>query len=65
MRVVWADVVVTDDSLAKCIGDIRKAIGAEGHQVIQTAPKKGYKLVANQDSHDPNLLSKSPKDSEN
>lgn len=60
MRVVWADVVVTDDSLAKCIGDIRKAIGAEGHQIIQTAPKRGYKLVATQDSDDPKPLSNSP-----
>lgn len=44
---VWGDVSVTDDSLIQCIADIRKAIGDRNHKVIQTVPKKGYKLVPN------------------
>lgn len=43
---VWGDVHVTDDSLVQCVADIRKAIGREGREVIQTVPKKGYRLVA-------------------
>lgn len=43
---VWGDVHVTDDSLVQCIADIRKAIGPDGHKVVQTVPKKGYRLVA-------------------
>ncbi len=44
---VWGDVSVTDDSLIQCIADIRKAIGDSRHKIIQTVPKKGYKLVPN------------------
>lgn len=58
MKVVWGDVIVTDDSLAKCIGDIRKAIGVDGHQVIQTIPKRGYKLVASEDNGSRRLSTK-------
>ncbi len=46
MKAVWQDIAVTDDSLVQCISDIRRAIGAEGHKIIQTIPKHGYKLVA-------------------
>lgn len=45
MRVVWADVVVTDDSLTKCIGDIRRALGSSGREILHTVPKRGYRLV--------------------
>lgn len=42
---VWADVAVTDDSLVQCIGDIRRAIGDAAHRVVQTVPRRGYRLV--------------------
>ena len=41
---VWPDVVVTDDSLAQCIREIRSALGEQGHSLIRTLPKRGYKL---------------------
>ena len=47
---VWGNVHVTDDSLVQCIADIRKAIGSQGREVIQTVPKKGYRLVAGPES---------------
>src|SRR5512135_2013890 len=39
---VWPDVVVTDDSLAHCICEIRNAIGDGQHHLIRTLPKRGY-----------------------
>ena len=36
--------VVTDDSLNKCIGDIRKAIGDHHKKTLETIPRQGYLL---------------------
>jgi len=44
----WGATHVTDDSLIQCIADIRRAIGDEGHSIIQTVPRVGYKLVPTQ-----------------
>jgi len=41
---VWRDVVVTDDSLQKCIGDIRRLLGANGHEILKTIPRRGFLL---------------------
>lgn len=46
MRAVWRDVVVTDGSLAQCINEIRQALGDTAHRIVQTAPKRGYRLAA-------------------
>jgi pimeloyl-ACP methyl ester carboxylesterase/DNA-binding winged helix-turn-helix (wHTH) protein len=46
MRAVWRDVVVTDGSLAQCINEIRHALGDDAHRIVQTVPKRGYRLVA-------------------
>ncbi|MEP7283523.1 MAG: winged helix-turn-helix domain-containing protein [Rubrivivax sp.] len=46
MRRVWGDVVVTEDSLVQAIGDIRRTIGDETHTRVVTAPRRGYRLVA-------------------
>jgi TolB-like protein/DNA-binding winged helix-turn-helix (wHTH) protein len=43
---VWPDMVVTDDSLVQAVGDARRAIGDERHAVIQTVPRRGYRLIA-------------------
>ena len=39
---IWPDVEVSDDSLAQCMKDIRKALGAEGADFIRTVPRRGY-----------------------
>ncbi|EYD74841.1 adenylate/guanylate cyclase [Rubellimicrobium mesophilum DSM 19309] len=41
----WGEVHVTDDSLTQCVSEIRQALGDEGHRVLQTVPKRGYRLV--------------------
>ena len=39
---VWPNVIVTDDSLAHCISEVRSAIGDGQHRFIKTVPKRGY-----------------------
>jgi len=42
----WPDVFVSDDSLAHCVSDIRRALGAEGAALLRTVPRRGYLLLA-------------------
>jgi len=42
---VWPNVQVTDDSIGKCVSDIRKALSDTEHVVLQTIPRQGYMLV--------------------
>jgi DNA-binding winged helix-turn-helix (wHTH) protein/tetratricopeptide (TPR) repeat protein len=44
-RLVWPDVIVSDDSVAHCVSDIRKALGAEGAGHIRTMQRRGYMFV--------------------
>jgi TolB-like protein len=41
---IWRDTFVTDDSLVQCVSDIRRAIGDRDHKLIQTLPRRGYRL---------------------
>lgn len=45
---VWGDVIVGDDSLTNAIIKLRKVFGddARNPQVIETIPKRGYRLIA-------------------
>jgi TolB-like protein/DNA-binding winged helix-turn-helix (wHTH) protein len=43
---VWPGVVVTEDSLTRCISDIRQALGDDGQRIIKTLPRRGYVFVA-------------------
>lgn len=45
---VWADCVVTDDSLVQAIGDIRRALGDVDRAALRTLPRRGYILVTDQ-----------------
>src|SRR5215469_16927890 len=47
MRVVWPDTFVTDDVLTRCVSELRKALedDAKEPRVIQTIPKRGYRLL--------------------
>ncbi len=42
---VWKGLFVTDDSLVQAIGDIRRAIDDQSHQIIRTVPRRGYRLI--------------------
>jgi len=46
MQAVWPDTFVTDDSLTQCIADIRRALGDDAHLIVETFPKRGYRLNA-------------------
>src|ERR1700679_1407146 len=43
---VWADVNVTDVSLARCVSDVRLAFQDQAHQTIKTVPPRGYLFAA-------------------
>ena len=45
MRHVWPRVVVTDDSLVQCIGELRRVLRDDAHALIVTVPKRGYRFV--------------------
>ncbi|MGH9509644.1 MAG: winged helix-turn-helix domain-containing protein [Terriglobales bacterium] len=47
MRAVWKDTFVTDDVLTRCISELRRALedDAKESHVIQTVPRKGYRLM--------------------
>src|SRR4051794_6265548 len=46
MAAVWPDVVVTDESIAQCVRDIRKVLGDEGQRTLRTVPRRGYRFDA-------------------
>lgn len=46
MQAVWPDTFVTDDSLTQCIADIRRALRDDKHMIVETFPKRGYRLNA-------------------
>lgn len=46
MRLVWPDAVVEESGLARNISLLRKALGDESEEFIQTVPKRGYRFAA-------------------
>jgi adenylate cyclase len=49
---VWPQVVVTDESLARCISDVRAAIADHDHSIIKTVPRRGYLFTADVTRHE-------------
>jgi formylglycine-generating enzyme required for sulfatase activity/DNA-binding winged helix-turn-helix (wHTH) protein len=43
---VWPNIVVSDDSLAHCIRDVRKVLDDSSERFIKTVPRRGYMFVA-------------------
>ena len=45
--VVWKDTIVSDDSLTRCIAELRRALGDDAREpaIIKTIPKRGYLLL--------------------
>src|SRR5882757_6265167 len=41
---IWPDVTVSEESLTRCISDIRLAIGDHEQHIVRTLPKRGYLL---------------------
>src|SRR5690349_23450241 len=46
IEAVWPDVVVSDESVARCVSDVRQALGDTRQELIRTVPRRGYVLVA-------------------
>jgi DNA-binding winged helix-turn-helix (wHTH) protein/Tol biopolymer transport system component len=46
MDAVWADTAVTDNSLAQCIVEIRRALDDDSQQLIRTVARRGYLFAA-------------------
>jgi adenylate cyclase len=42
IEAVWPDVTVTDDSLTRCISEVRRAIADERQDILKTVPRRGY-----------------------
>src|SRR5260370_20034223 len=43
---VWPDTAITDNSLAQCLLELRRALGDEAQQVIRTVARRGYIFTA-------------------
>lgn len=46
IAVVWPGVIASDESLSRCISDIRAAIDDAAKEVIRTVPGRGYQFTA-------------------
>jgi TolB-like protein len=42
VNAIWSNVVVSDDSLARCMSDVRLALGDAEQCIIKTIPRRGY-----------------------
>jgi adenylate cyclase len=42
VNAVWPNVVVSDDSLAQCVSDVRRALNDPDRRIIKTVPRRGY-----------------------
>ncbi len=45
-RTVWPETLPTDESISRCISDIRKVLGDSDHKLLETFPKRGYRINA-------------------
>ncbi|MDG4649260.1 winged helix-turn-helix domain-containing protein [Roseibacterium sp. SDUM158017] len=45
IEVVWQGRAVTIDSVAQCIAEIRRALEDKDKRIVETVPRKGYRLV--------------------
>jgi DNA-binding winged helix-turn-helix (wHTH) protein len=45
IKAVWPNLVVTDESLTRCVSDVRLALGDRSQQIIRTVPRRGYLLA--------------------
>src|SRR5215471_6772679 len=41
---VWPNVIVSDDSIAQCIRELRSRLGDDNHSLIKTVSRRGYLL---------------------
>src|SRR5580700_4842554 len=42
INAVWPDVTVGDESLTRCVSDVRQALGDRAQRIVRTVPRRGY-----------------------
>jgi TolB-like protein/DNA-binding winged helix-turn-helix (wHTH) protein/Tfp pilus assembly protein PilF len=42
LATVWPGVIVSEESLSRCVSDIRAALGDTGQRLVKTVPRRGY-----------------------
>ncbi len=62
MQTLWPDSFVTDDSLVKCLRDVRLALDDDSQQYIKTVPRRGYIFTATVSKSDSTMLGPSRQD---
>lgn len=53
LKTVWPETFVTDDVLIRSISELRRVFEDDAHEprIIQTIPKRGYRLIASVEAH--------------
>ena len=46
LEAIWPDVTVSDESLERCISDIRAALSDQDRKILKTVARRGYVLAA-------------------
>ena len=46
LEAIWPNVVVTDESLTRCVSDVRSALSDSDQNIIKTVPRRGYLFAA-------------------
>lgn|SRR5579863_422963 len=46
IKAIWPDVTVTDESLMRCISDVRLALEDTDQNIVKTMPRRGYIFAA-------------------
>jgi TolB-like protein/DNA-binding transcriptional LysR family regulator len=46
VKAVWSQIVVSDESLTRCVSDVRLALGDSDQRIIKTVPRRGYLFAA-------------------
>src|SRR6516165_3933497 len=46
LKAIWPNVTVTDESLMRCVSEVRHAIGDSKQIIIATVPRCGYRFTA-------------------
>jgi len=45
MQAIWPDTFVSDESLAQCLMEVRRALQNESQRLVRTVPRRGYIFV--------------------
>jgi adenylate cyclase len=43
---LWPNVIISDESLARCVSDVRHALKGAGRRIVKTVPCRGYLFAA-------------------